>query len=252
MTEEKPRTEMIIPEFRKLPTTLNKAPRCVDGRPDYSIEDKGPQMLGGSLHPVVLWALEQGKPINQETVNQSLSVLKGEPNNFNLGDHRDTHTHDGHDACGCGFADRLPDIIKMAQDQRKEITNRLKSLGIKGIEESYDVISNYPLNKIQSKGEALLSRIENKGGTIETLDGDHNEVIAFVNLEENSTLDTNGLNRDGQQVFNLDLWAAIKQSQALGVSQAFAHDASLILYQATEMVLVEDNGKTPLPVQTHK
>ena len=122
MTEEKPRTEMIIPEFRKLPTTLNKAPRCVDGRPDYSIEDKGPQMLGGSLHPVVLWALEQGKPINQETVNQSLSVLKGEPNNFNLGDHRDTHTHDGHDACGCGFADRLPDIIKMAQDQRKEIT----------------------------------------------------------------------------------------------------------------------------------
>ena len=250
MKETRLETEMIIPEFRKLQTTLIKTPRCVDGRPDYFIKDKGPQMLGGSLHPVVLWVLEQGKPINQETVNQALSVLKGEPNNFNLGDHRDTHH--GHDACGCGFADRLPDIIKKAQDQREEISNRLKSLGIEGIEKSYDVISKYPLDHIQAKGEDLLSRIKEKGGTIETLDGEHNEQIAFVNLEENFTLDTNGLNRDKQQAFNLDLWAAIKQSQALGVSQTFAHNASLILYQATEMVLVEDNGKAPLPVKTHQ
>ncbi len=241
---------MIIPEFRKLPTKLNNAPRCVDGRPDYSIEDKGLQMLGGSLHPVVLWLLEQKRPINQETVSRSLEILKD--NKLALGDHRDTHTHDGHDACGCGFADRLPDIVKMAQDQREEITNRLKNLGIKGIEKSYDVISNYPLDKIQAKGEDLLSQIEDKGGTIETLDGEHKEQIAFVNLEEDSTLDTNGLNRDRKQAFNLDLWAAIKQSQALGVSQTFAHDASLILYQATEMVLVEDNGKTSFPVKIHQ
>ncbi|MBI2029985.1 hypothetical protein HYT02_06205, partial [Candidatus Gottesmanbacteria bacterium] len=94
--------------------------------------------------------------------------------------------------------------------------------------------------------------IESKKGTIENLNGLHEEQVAFVNLRPNTTLDTNNLNREGKQAFNLDLWAAVEQSKELGVPEDFARDASLILYMATEMVLVEKNGKPALPVQIHK
>lgn len=250
MTEAVVQSEIPMPEFKTMPTTLSMPARCVDGRPDFSRTNQGTQLPGGSIFPIVLNSLEHQKAITQETVNSSLSTLKSEPNNFGIGDHRDNHHHEG-GACGCGFADRLPDIIKKAQDQRAEITKRLSDLGINGIEESYDVIKKYPLDHIQAKGEQLVSPIEANGGVIEMLDGEHNEQIAFVNLEENTTLDTNGLNKNGQQAFNLDLWAAVKQAQALGASEKFARGASLILYMATEMVLVEDKGKKPLQVLIH-
>lgn len=243
--------QTILPKFKILPTALTMASRCVDGRPDFSKTDKGPQMLGGSLHPIVLKALEQRESISQKFVSSSLTVLKNEPYRYGIGDHRDNHHHEAN-SCGCGFADRLPEIIKKAQEQEIEITNRLKNLGIENIKQTYETINDYLLDKIKDTGETLVSQIENNGGTIENLSGDHNEQAAFVNLKTNTTLDTNRLNKNGEQAFNLDLWAVIPQANTLGVSEKFAYNASLILYVATEMVLVEDKGKSQLPVFIHK
>lgn len=237
-----------IPSFKELPTQLHKPARCVDGRPDFEKTEKGPQMLGGSLHPYVIKSLYGNGLISELTLQEILDEL--EQRDFNLGGHRDNRC-DGV-KCGCGFADRLPDIIRTTQTHRSEITERLSALGITNIDPAYDKVSNYNLDNITVTGENLIKPIESKKGTIENLNGLHEEQVAFVNLRPNTTLDTNNLNREGKQAFNLDLWAAVEQSKELGVPEDFARDASLILYMATEMVLVEKNGKPALPVQIHK
>ncbi len=113
-------------------------------------------------------------------------------------------------------------------------------------------MEQYPAENIKITGETLIHSVEASGGATETVAGEHAEQVAFVNLQPGTTLDTNQLNRQGQQAFNLDLWAAIEQAMALGVDSNFAIGASLILYMATEIMLVESKGKPALPVVVRK
>jgi len=70
-------------------------------------------------------------------------------------------------------------------------------------------------------------------------------------VKAGTTLDTRSLNRQGTQGFNLDLLEAMRQAKALGIDNDFTLPASLILYLATEIVLVEDKAKVALPVEIH-
>jgi len=233
--------------------TGNEPPRCVDGRPDPK-SPQGPQMLGGSLHPLVLKAIISNSNFDASAVQVGFQKLKEK---FPIGVHWGAHRHEG--KSDCGFGDRLVDILQTAKDNKEEILTRLKNIYNKeGIDtdslaSSYEIIYCYDLSKIKITGEELIQWSIENGAQSESLQGDHGEKIAFVNLKTGTTLDTQDINKQGNQAFNLDLWAATEQTQALtSASTEILRDLSLILYQATEMVLVEQKGKLALPVILQK
>lgn len=242
-------------QFMERPLEGTEPARCVDGRA-CSKSPEGPQMLGGSLHPLVLKTLYTNSELNESTIRKDLGILKEK--GFSPGAHRGSHQDTEHGVCDCGFCDRLDEIITTAQEKEEEIKERLKPLmdqnGLNStlLSPAYDRIRHFSLEKIKSRGEPLLLEELTNGAICEIVEGEHAEEIAFVNLKEGTTFDTKKANEIGHQAFNLDLWIAAEQSQALGVTPNFAIPASLILYQATEMVLVENKGKSPLPVVVHR
>lgn len=101
----------------------NEPARCVDGRPSTGSE-QGPQMLGGSLHPMVLAAIFTGSDIDKDFLSTNLTKLQKA--GFKTGAHRGSHAHG--DASDCGAADRLKDILATAVEKRELITSRLLGL----------------------------------------------------------------------------------------------------------------------------
>lgn len=225
--------------------------RCVDGRPDKTVlTEKGPQMLGGTLHPIIVSVLEKNISFNPETVSSKAQQLKDA--GYGIGVHRDNHHHEGI-TCGCGFCDKLPAIITTVKKQKEEILSRMKTLLGEGdiyttVEKAFPIIEQFQDENIKNTGEPIIEAAKAAGAAVEIVEGDHKEAVAFVNLKPGKTFDTNQANAEGWQAFNLDLWAAVEQAQALGVNKEFAQGASIILYVATEIVLVEQNGKPQLDV----
>lgn len=72
----------------------------------------------------------------------------------------------------------------------------------------------------------------------------------MVNLKEGTTLDVDK-NQD-HQVFNLDLWYVLEVAKKLGIDLEKAKLLSLGLYVATEMVLVEEKGKSRLSILVYQ
>jgi len=233
----------------------SESPRCVDGRPDPK-SPQGAQMLGGSLQPIVMSAIISGIDFNNQVVASGLDKLSQA--GFTIGVHWGSHKHE--DKSDCGFGDRLKDIIKTAQDDKNEILKRLgeiyetNAIDSTSLKTSYDFILKYGVEKFKIAGKDLIDLCIESKASSENLQGDHAEQVAFVNIKPNTTLDTQEVNKQGKQAFNLDLWAAIDQSKILsvGVDQNILKDLSLILYMATEMVLVEQKGKPALPVILNK
>src|SRR3972149_5437049 len=107
-------------KFKEKMLTGSEPARCVDGRPSPGSQ-QGPQMLGGSLHPILLDAISQQKDFNETTVAEDLKTLQGA--GLKTGAQRGKQKSG--EASDCVFADRLPDIIKTATDRRGIITDRL-------------------------------------------------------------------------------------------------------------------------------
>ncbi len=252
---------------------------CVDGRADSNYE-KWVQMLGGSLHPIYLAAFFYDRPLNDELLSESLPQLASR--GFTIGFHRGAHRKEEEGRSDCGAADRVKDILTKIRDSRQEIMQRLLSavnqmtpeqktilLNIAGFSETgavdlevflneiIDRLVKYDIGKVHLTGESLISAAEEVcrqqgiAYTTQNLEADHAEQAVFINLKEGVTFDTREANRSAQQAFNLDLPIAVEQAEALGVERRFATLASLVIYQATEMVLVEDKGKKALPVIVH-
>jgi len=245
-----------LPKFIEKSLGKTDAPRCVDGRPAHNSK-QGPQMLGGSLHSLVLKAVIENRDFDDAFVKEELKTLSEA--GFPIGVHRGHHKNAEEGKSDCGFSDRLPDIIDTAKNNRDEIFKRLNEtylmngINTNTLLSSYDLLLNYATNKIKIKGEPLISLFEANKATIEDLRGDHQEQAAFVNLKPDITLDTQELNKSGKQAFNLDLREAVEQGIFLTkASVDTLRDLSLILYQATEMVLVEQKGKPALPVVLHQ
>lgn len=233
-------------------------PRCVDGRQDPN-SPEGPQMLGGSLHPLVVSAIASGKDFDQTFVKQQLKILHNSKGfGHALGIHWGAHRNYDTGVSDCGFADRLKDVLATAINNENEIKLRLEriykanNLDPLSLDTAYSKLRNYSPEQIKTTGKILLIVAEHEGAVKETVLGDHNEEVAFVNLKKGTTFDTQKANQQAHQAFNLDLLIAQEQSEQLGVAPILARDLSLILYQATEMVLVESKGKPPLPVVMHK
>lgn len=250
------RKESLSVEFLEIQTSLNVPPRCVDGRHDRSSK-KGPQMLGGSLLPLLLAAIDRKRPFDDAAIQEYAQRLQGQ--NLPLGVHYGSHRHEG--ASDCGFADRMNDILRVIKTQKDELLNRVFYLLQEGaidrsvaeaVDYAYQRFYGYTLDHIRVTGDALIALLEHQGASVEHLEGDHAERVVFVNLKPGTTLDTNGMNDRGVQAFNLDLWAVQKHAKELGIEdEQFIAGASLLLYMATEIVLVEQKGKSKLPIHIH-
>ncbi len=118
------------------------------------------------------------------------------------------------------------------------------------VDDAYQRFYGYTPDHIRVTGDELITFLEDQGASVERLEGDHAERVVFVNCKQGTTLDTNAMNEHGVQAFNLDLWAVQEHAKALGVTdEQFITGASLLLYLATEIVLVEQKGKPKLPIR---
>jgi len=255
LTETEMKTNFITKEL-----TGNEPVRCVDGRPAPD-STQGPQMLGGTLHPILLEAIISHKDFTKESVTKGIKTLKN--GGYHPGIHRGEHANENDS--DCGFADKMPIILKTAIEKEELITQRLLALMDANqeqfpipiefaegfIEKAFKMLKNYSPDKIKITGEELIKTSEKAGAISQAVNGDHQEKVAFINLVEGATLDTITLNENENQAFNIDYHPVRAQSMYLGVPEIDSLLLTGILYQATEIVLVEDKGKKPLPVEIH-
>ena len=219
---------------------------CVDGRVGQRKTD-GPylQALGGSYHFVILrWLLRGGD--FSEVFELTLTDLKNL--GYPLGLHRDTHASGDH--AGCGFADNIRKIIETFKERSLDIWEILNNLtDLPSYQDTWDEILNLvkerDLTQIPS-GDKIIKKGENLGAEVQVLDGNHREEAAIVNLVVGTTLDVD--NNQEHQAFNLDLWYVLRVARDLGIEEERAKLLSLGLYLATEIVLVEERGKSRLPI----
>lgn len=233
-------------------------PFCVDGRDgavEFAAEEAKDhlfvQALGGSLLIAVIAYLAASDRDFDAVLTETLTELSAA--GYGVGVHRGSHAHD--DASDCGFADNLQKIIGRLADERAEIAGLIDAAapGVRSAEVWDDVINKA---EVRSKltlptGENMISDAHSNGANLQTLDGDHAEVAAVVNLADGTTLNTGRLVSQGLQSFNLDLWYVLEQARTLGLDETFVMHAALGLYVATEMVLVEDKKQIRLPILIH-
>ncbi len=255
----------IISHFETIDDWKEIGPFCVDGRDGPCDMSEGKeankhlyvQTLGGSILIGVIGFLESdhSQPFNeftQTTINQL-----GE-SGFGSGVHRGSHC--SHEASDCGFADNLPHIIQRLSDKADEIKEIINSAAPGLINDNNQPVwdklaaqaATAATQGLFTNGETLVSGVlEACSSSLQTLEGDHAELSAVVNLKEGTTLNTGSLVAKGKQSFNLDLWYVLKQADELKMDAEYVTLAALGLYVATEMVLVEDKKNIRLPVLVH-
>ena len=229
-------------------------PFCVDGRDgavEFASEEANGhvfvQALGGSLLAAVIQYISNDNSY-EEALEQCAQKLSD--NGFGTGVHRGSHS--AGDASDCGFADNLQKILQRLSTQSQQIADLIDQAapGVRDEGLWNKLISDVEANMDTplASGESVVARSHEKGANLQTLDGDHAEVAAVVNLSQGTTLNTRGLVESGLQAFNLDLWYVQEQARVLGIDVSYATHAALGLYVATEMVLVEDKKQIRLPI----
>jgi len=253
-----------IPKFIETECNIKTPPTCVDGR-NCGIDGylKAGQMLGGSLNIIILKAINEGKQIDKEFISKTVAQMK--KLEIKVGGHTDDHDHSEGVACGCGFADNIITILQRAQQQKDEIINRIKNVysnnptaydNFFGEDINVSELLSNSLNKIisynisenvNSTGKQIVEKVNPQY----KLKGNHGEQIAFINLKQGKTLNVVTLNNRKKQAFNLDLWMVKNQATKMRLNANIYVMQSLILYVATEIVLVEDKGQMALPLVTN-
>jgi len=244
---------LILDSFVESDQLKSTPPVCVDGR--HGPADPGttdeiyPQALGGSLLIGTIYSMYSP---NGRFLNQLIEVINSlKEAGYPAGVHRGSHRTD--DASDCGFADNLAKILSRLAENSSEITDIIDQAApnvvnaevwIKVVQDAKELAE-----KIDVNGETIVSTVaQETSAQVQTLEADHGELAALVNLVPNSTLDTKSLVSSGNQAFNLDLWFVLQQASVIEIDQDYATLASLGLYVATEMVLVEDKKQYRLPV----
>jgi len=254
MLENHPRSNIKIDIFPFVNVDAEKNPPfCVDGRAGV-VESKKicvyPQLLGGSLMPVVLeWVINQPTVDLANVLPEVFQKLKMK--GYLLGVHTSTHAHEK--KSDCGFADNLGNILTAFKQHFGEIKKIIEGVGIDYSNAIWQKIK-YQLEQIDldrlPTGEQLVNQGESLGAVKQVLTGEHEELAAIVNLVPQTTLDTN--NNQNNQSFNLDLWLVDKIAQDFGWEKDLTQALSLGLYVATEMVLVEKKDKPRLIILVRK
>ena len=235
-------------------------PGCVDGRAPISfalpdgtpVEGNYAQLLGGSLHMAAArWLLQQPTMGFDQSSAETYDLLAAQ--GVKAGVHDDDHCLHSKERCGCGFCQNFSTIMEKLRTQGTEIWDILagayppfvqKAAAWQKMQQQLALahFENVP------SGKQLIREVVARGGSQQVLTDVHNEIAACVNLKESTSLDVAALNAKNLKVFNLDLHEALRQGVLLGLDPDAVAAFSLGAYVATEMVLVEDQGKPRLPM----
>lgn len=244
---------VMLNNFVEVPNPKSLSQFCVDGRKG---DKPGPylQALGGSYHLVTLnWLLTSGKANEFKEVQQE-TLLNLKRKGYRLS------VHQGHHAKGegsdCGFADNNGKIIRTLADRADEIWGLITEVEPTLTNESptwkevKQLVDKAEVEQIPSGKDLITQAVDGYQADFQTLEGDHQEIAAVINLKRNTTLDVD--KNQETQAFNLDLWHVMDQVKDLGLEEKQSLLLSLGLYVATEMVLVENKGKSRLPIIVRK
>ena len=251
MTEDSPIKQIeeeILSNYDNVGSSNDQLNYCIDGRqgdnPDLYV-----QSLGGSLNiAVVDWILNNSNGEFKSSIDETFSNLQTK--GYRVGFHTSDHYNEGES--GCGFAD-LEVIIDVLYRKSNPIFDILFEIDSSLNKKEWDEIIKNVKNakrKLPKGDEIIFGSHNDHGADLQKLYGEHNEKVAIINLEENTTLNVNQNQRT--PAFNLDLWWVKKQAGSLGIDQNKTSLLTLGLYVATEMVLVENKGKQRLPIIVRK
>lgn len=227
-------------EFHKTLTEASLA-KCIDGRLDTSTPIDAANSAGGSYSHVVAEALmhDAATPF-VELETRVFNQLRDQA--IALGVHTDTHAHG--DKSGCGADDRLPEIFAKISDQQEAVRQMAEvTLGqIIDDEMHRKLVENAANRSDFGTGAGNLRAAKDAGAAVETLEGDHNEVLSVINLRGNTTLDREALAAEfpDHQVFNIDAWAFMQAAEATAAddTEALEKIVALTYYNfATALVL---------------
>lgn len=246
--------QTLLESFMPVSDWKEIGPFCVDGRDgDVAWATKPAnehlyvQALGGSMLIAVIRFLQAGTSYS-DILHDTINELQA--HNFGCGVHRGSHC-DGQKS-DCGFADNLQLIINRLATQHNTIRQSIESAapGVINDEVWDQIVSD--AHDVSTKdidgGERLIASCENDKANVQTLQGEHAEIAAIVNLTHGTTFNTGKLAAQDMQAFNLDLWYVLEQSKLFGLEDTYTTLAALGLYVATEMVLVEDKKQVRLPI----
>jgi hypothetical protein len=170
---------------------------CIDGR--CGCRKLWPNSAGGSLSLYVAARLSGAFDGDEKEF-----FAKFAGTDMPLGTHTDQHANDT--KTGCGASDRIGEILNIIadEDSRQEIFNQMKSLelgvDIQVLEKMGEVAASLTLGTPRER----LTIIEDAGGEVEELTGDHEEEEVLVNFVPGTTLDRN---QSAGKAFNVDAWA---------------------------------------------
>jgi len=241
-----------------VPADASKTERsCGDGRKANNsqlfIKNFGGSLGSATVAFVNQW-MHGGRESYGNVVDNTTAKLSSA---FDLGGHRDTHSHSSDTSSGCGYADNRTAIVnRIATTEGFDgvinsvfadaINDGNRELWNKVLATYQDISKNQDGDNFTPTGEQLISGLEAKDSTVLMLEGHHEEYAIVFNQANSYTLDTNKLVDDGGSAFCVDLWDAFAQTDFLGIARA---EAELIYYAewvATALVLVVDKGN-PLP-----
>ena len=224
--------------------------KCIDGRHDENQPIEAANSAGGSYSHVVMRALTgDAKTMFVELEKATFDDLHDR--GVALGVHTDTHAHG--EKSGCGADDRLPEVFAKIAENGSEIRALAEEILGRPIDNTTHekLIANAAARTDFGTGAGNFEAAKEAGAEVETLEGDHNEVVAVINLRRDTTLDREALAVEfpDHQAFNVDAWAFAKAAELTAESdeQALENIVALTYYNlATSAVLTGSNMRVVL------
>ena len=191
---------------------------CIDGRLGCWSR---PNAAGGTMSLAVADdLLTQRYNVDGTTASMVEHVFRTlRQNGHIVGDHTDDHAHG--DRSGCGANDTLPTIYDFIGRKAEVLRTYAEKIGIDVDDETHDAITSGAKRRTQfSTGREVLDRmIENASDkAIDTLHGDHNEVLAVINKRPGTTIDRDAIASEfgpEYEAFNVDVWSFEAAARAL-------------------------------------
>jgi hypothetical protein len=255
--------------------------RCGDGRPSEDISgisdasgleniEVGPQVLGGSFAASLPYRLAKGRATSKhraidDFIELSRATEKAELP-YSIGAHTSDHAPPGR--TGCGKIDSHPDTLRVMSDPYTRPV--LRDVAFTLLKDDVDPASfaaihqeiidelehitqpqfmDFYLHKDDGDylyRDVIMAGVEERSGpeAIQTMRGDHKEIILAVNKKSGRTFNNTLFAYDSgneAQAFNIDYWHMVDEAQSLFPHSQHQRDKFLTAYVmdqlATGMVL---------------
>jgi hypothetical protein len=234
-----------------VPAEGNIVAGCIDGR--CGCKNHYPNSAGGSLSLYIAARL-CGYEIDQDQFYANLAGMS-----CPLGAHTDEHNAENPDKTGCGANDLLDEILReiAGAESRAVILERMeKYLGEAPEKRVADQIGEIAANFTLSTPRERLNAIVSAGGSVDELEGGHEEEEIWINFVPNTTLDRN---QSQGKIFNVDAWSFVDSARAalsaIGITEPpteqidqFVAALTIFNFATAEVLKLKDNPTTKIVV----